>query len=41
MLDSIPNYHILLSVNICPLMDILSTITISQEPAGGFFLQVH
>ena len=41
MLDSIPDHPTLLSENMCPLMDVLSTITISQEHAGGFFLQVH
>ena len=41
MLDSIPDRPILLPENICQLVDVLSTITISQELAGGFFLQVH
>jgi len=40
MLDTIPERPILLSENICPLMDVLSTIKISQELAGGFFLQM-
>lgn len=41
MLDSIPDQPILLSENICPLMDAISTVTISQELVCGFFLQVH
>jgi hypothetical protein len=41
MLDSIPVHPFLLSENICPLMDVLSTININQELAGGFFLQVR
>jgi len=38
MLDPIPDHPIFLSENICPLMDVLPKITISQKLADGFFL---